>query len=79
MLVARGVEPHKEYRKLLPEVFKQLNIDVPIKGIRWSHYAGCACPCSPGFICQDISEDIHVTVKGIKLPVNPERAKVFNL
>lgn len=78
MFVARGVEPHKEYRKLLPEVFKRLNIDAPTKGIRWSNYAGCTCACSPGFISKNIHNDIFVTVEGIKLPVNPARAKVFN-
>src|SRR5690606_25287019 len=54
---------------LLPEVFKQLNGE-PLKA-HWSQYAGCSCPCSPGFILSDmLSEtgsawdayDVHVTV-----------------
>ena len=52
-LFFRRNRPYEEYRKLLPEVFKQLGQpDTPIKGnVRWSRKAGCLmCPCSPGFV-----------------------------
>lgn len=68
-LHGRHNRPYAAYRTLLPEVFKQLNVE-PLKA-RWSQYAGCSCPCSPGFILSDmLSEtgsawdayDVHVTV-----------------
>src|SRR5690606_4723692 len=68
-LHGRHNRPYAAYRTLLPEGFKQLNVE-PLKA-RWSQYAGCSCPCSPGFILSDmLSEtgsawdayDVHVTV-----------------
>lgn len=53
---------YTKYRKLLPEVFKQLNITENIKA-NWSQYAGCKCPCSPGFVLQNHwGYDIFVTI-----------------
>lgn len=48
----RVARPTDVYRKFLPEVSKALGLpeDTPY---RWSQYAGCSCPCSPGFICSD--------------------------
>jgi len=32
--------------------------------VRWSQYAGCSCPCSPGFVVDGHSRhDVHVTVE----------------
>jgi hypothetical protein len=59
----RRGRPHDEYRKLIPDVLKQV-FDVPqTYKARWSQYAGCACPCSPGFIVSGLTGteyDIHV-------------------
>lgn len=62
----RHYRPHQEYRKLLPQVYKQLDFPLGVKA-KWSQYAGCSCPCSPGFILKlpdDFSyqQDIFVTV-----------------
>ena len=46
--------------------FDQLGI-APDTKVRWSQYAGCSCPCSPGFIVEGYPQavsrqDIYVTV-----------------
>jgi hypothetical protein len=63
-LVNRRYRPHTEYRKLLPQVFERLGITEEIQGnAKWSQYAGCSCPCSPGFILKvKYDQDIWVTV-----------------
>ncbi|RJQ26708.1 hypothetical protein C4577_02870 [Candidatus Parcubacteria bacterium] len=49
-LVNRKFEPYKEIRKqVLGSILKDLGV-TNISKIRWSQYAGCSCPCSPGFI-----------------------------
>ena len=48
-LLNRRSRPQEEYRKLLPDVFKELNIR-NTGPVRWSQKAGCSCGCSPGFI-----------------------------
>ena len=56
----------QEYRKLLPQIYDQLDFPLSVKS-KWSQYTGCSCPCSPGFILKlpnDFSyeQDIFVTV-----------------
>ena len=69
-LMNRKSRPFKFYRKMvLPEVFKQLGWPADTK-VRWSQYAGCTCPCSPGFrVHSNVRPvgiegffDIHVTI-----------------
>lgn len=66
-LETRRQRPYTAYRKeVLPTVMKQLGIPEDTR-VRWSQYAGCSCPCSPGFIVegypQAISrQDVYVTV-----------------
>jgi hypothetical protein len=50
-LSRRHYRPYQEYRKLLPQVYEKAGFPVDTKA-RWSKYAGCSCPCSPGFILQ---------------------------
>lgn len=62
----RRHRPTKEYRKLIPDVLKQVFEVSQTYRARWSQYAGCSCPCSPGFIVSGLtgsSYDIHVDVK----------------
>ena len=48
-LMNRKSRPYKMYRKeIIPTVLESLNWEPDTK-IRWSQYAGCSCPCSPGF------------------------------
>jgi len=67
-LANRRNRPYTEYRKLLPEVFKELRsrgINLPDNPkANWSQKAGCSCGCSPGFILPDYHScmSIHVTV-----------------
>ena len=50
LFVGRHNRPYKMYReKILPTVFEELRWDAKTK-VRWSQYAGCTCPCSPGFV-----------------------------
>ena len=44
----RRFRPADQLKFLLPEIFKHYNINP--KHAKWSQYAGCSCPCSPGFI-----------------------------
>jgi hypothetical protein len=45
----RWNKPHIEYRRMLPEVFRQIDLPENLK-VTWSQKAGCPCGCSPGFI-----------------------------
>ncbi len=49
-LIERHNRPYTEYRKnVMPKVLKALGLPLDTK-FSWSQYAGCSCPCSPGFI-----------------------------
>ncbi|WP_449416014.1 hypothetical protein [Phormidium nigroviride] len=48
-LSRRHHRPSQDYRKLLPQVYEKAGFPADTKA-RWSQYAGCSCPCSPGFI-----------------------------
>ena len=53
-LMSRKERPHSIYRKeVLPKLFKQLGWDADTR-VKWSQYAGCSCPCSPGFVVDNI-------------------------
>ena len=61
--------PHQVYRKMvLPQAFKLLGLP-PDTVARWSQYAGCSCPCSPGFVLPNVRPatnywvDIEVTLE----------------
>lgn len=57
-LANRRSRPYNEYRKLFPQIRAELaeqGYDLPETAkISWSQYAGCSCPCSPGFIVQGL-------------------------
>jgi len=61
-MVNRRCRPHQQWRRdVMPKVIQELKLPFDTK-YRWSQFAGCSCPCSPGFIldrCVDAS-DIHV-------------------
>lgn len=43
-------KPHQIYKEqVIPAVLKKMGVPANSK-VRWSQYAGCSCPCSPGFI-----------------------------
>ena len=50
----RNTRPHTVYRKeVLPKLFTQLGWNPDTK-VKWSQYAGCSCPCSPGFVVDNV-------------------------
>jgi len=50
----RRQRPHTTFRKeVMPAVLAEMGLPANTK-IRWSQYAGCSCPCSPGFIIDDV-------------------------
>lgn len=52
-LMNRKGRPYNALRReAMPEVLKQMGLPADTK-VRWSQYAGCSCPCSPGFIVED--------------------------
>jgi hypothetical protein len=69
----RKRRPHKIWRKGVKEAFAEVGLSFDFDGMVWSQYAGCSCPCSPGFVAKKqtltIGEknfyqyDIHVTLK----------------
>jgi hypothetical protein len=65
LFFGRRNRPQKEYRKLLPEVFKRLDKE-PME-VKWSQQAGCSCGCSPGFIVKGMKGvDVFVDLKVVK-------------
>lgn len=64
-LEKRKCRPHTTLRKeVVPQVLRKMGMDPKTK-VRWSQYAGCSCPCSPGFIVEDHSaagKTVWVTV-----------------
>ena len=55
--INRHSRPYTMYRKqILPKVFKELGWPLDTK-VKWSQYAGCTCPCSPGFIINQLRQD----------------------
>jgi len=58
-------KPHQVYKKqVIPQVLKRMGLPADTK-VRWSQYAGCSCPCSPGFIVSHPGvkpKDVFVTV-----------------
>ena len=62
--------PHTVYRKMvLPQAFKELGLPSDTVA-RWSQYAGCSCPCSPGFILPNVSP---ATNYWVDITVNAEK------
>lgn len=49
MMAERWSHEVKAYRASLPAIYEMLGLASTTKA-RWSQYAGCSCPCSPGFI-----------------------------
>ena len=50
-LMNRCSRPSAAYRKAVQDVaLKELGLDSENFALTWSQYAGCSCPCSPGFI-----------------------------
>ena len=53
-IMNRKQRPHTFYRKeVLPKLFAQLQWPADTR-VKWSQYAGCSCPCSPGFIVDNV-------------------------
>ena len=62
-LANRRSRPVDKYKSLLPDIVAALELE-PRK-VKWSQYAGCTCPCSPGFIMDHSQgKDYHVTIDG---------------
>ena len=60
----RRQRPYTTYKKeVIPSVLEKMGLPADTK-VRWSQYAGCSCPCSPGFIVDgDSRRDVHVDVE----------------
>ncbi len=67
LMGGRFTRPHQAYRALVLPLIREL-YGQDLK-LAWSQFAGCSCPCSPGFIANrpitvkaGVVEDIFVTV-----------------
>lgn len=60
----RHQRPYTLYRKhVIPHVLRAMGLPSSTKA-RWSQRAGCSCPCSPGFIVDDmLGTDVFVTIR----------------
>lgn len=69
----RMSRPYTEYRKLLPTVFETLELDPTNPNLKasWSQYAGCSCPCSPGFVIRNAQSFAHTDVWVSIRPAQP--------
>lgn len=63
LVVGRFTRPVKLLRAALPAILEATGLPAKTKA-RWSQYAGCSCPCSPGFVLDaKPGFDIHATVR----------------
>jgi len=70
MLEERHSRPYVEYKKLIPQIMKEVKKSDPdtysiLKDVKWKwlQTAGCSCGCSPGFIGGNIPKNIFVEIK----------------
>ena len=68
-LVNRHNRPHELWKPMVEMELRARGVN--FERLTWSQYAGCSCPCSPGFILsrmyrdeKGMPSDIHVTVVG---------------
>ena len=62
-LMNRKGRPYNEYRKhVMPDVLEAMGLPRHTK-VKWSQYAGCSCPCSPGFIVPGYGKEVFVDVE----------------
>ena len=63
-LMNRKQRPFAQYKKeVIPSVLEAMGLPADTK-VRWSQYAGCSCPCSPGFVVDgDSRRDVYVDVE----------------
>lgn len=62
----RHTRPHLVLKRdVIPKALEALKLPANTK-VRWSIYAGCSCPCSPGFIVNaSRGVDVYITYKDI--------------
>lgn len=86
-LANRTRRPHAAWRKAVERLVAATGAPLDLTGMRWSQYAGCTCPCSPGFIlksqvCEARAEhhgfrsvyfDVSVELRGAPT-VDPDKA-----
>lgn len=61
----RHDRPYTLYKQLIPDVLKAIGAPEDAK-VSWNQYAGCSCPCSPGFIVKGFyGQNAYVTI-GVK-------------
>lgn len=49
-MMNRTRRPYTEWKKIIKPMFATYLPQVNLEKLSWSQYAGCTCPCSPGFI-----------------------------
>ena len=67
----RFANPVKAFRLALPEIYRQLGIPEGTKAV-WNQYAGCSCPCSPGFVLDYPEDGDPVDFAAVVEPFEPE-------
>ena len=72
-MTTRLCRPHTIWRKeIMPKVLQELGLPLDTE-VKWSQYAGCSCPCSPGFIikghCEHMDVHVYLTDKPVEVKV----------
>lgn len=47
-MALRRQRPHQVWKPQVAAILKEMGVEY--QRLEWSQYAGCSCPCSPGFI-----------------------------
>lgn len=59
-LINRRDRPYEALKPLVKDAIKMAGLNpATVTDIQWSQYAGCTCPCSPGFIVTATSKNLH--------------------
>lgn len=73
-LTNRTRRPHVAWKKIIKPLIEAYIPQLDVSKMVWDQYAGCTCPCSPGFILKNtgrISDDIVHYDVWVKLSAAP--------
>lgn len=59
----RRSRPYDDFKKVLDQALEMAGLtNIKASDLGWSQYAGCTCPCSPGFIAKHAPLNVNVFV-----------------
>lgn len=78
-LFDRRSRPYNEFKKVLDQALQMAGLTIKATDMGWSQYAGCTCPCSPGFVAKKapLTHNVYVTYK-IEEGETPDAPKAYS-